>query len=141
MPSDLSLERLVRRPVIRYSDICLTASAWAILGVSIGLFAGRLIRSAFGTDTSDFVSVEHDVLAASFGFLAILAARLPYVVVFLIRLYQRYADAEVRLRCRQTPTCSEFAIFAVLKYGAVVGVWKTVARLRRCRPPGRIDFP
>ena len=63
------------------------------------------------------------------------------ISIFAIRLYQRYADAETRLRCRQTPSCSNYGILAIEKYGAIWGLWKTIQRLKRCRPPGRVDFP
>jgi hypothetical protein len=63
------------------------------------------------------------------------------ISIFAIKLYQRYADAETRLRCRQTPTCSNYGILAIKKYGAVLGIWKTIQRIRRCSPPGRVDYP
>jgi uncharacterized protein len=36
--------------------------------------------------------------------------------------------------CRFVPTCSEYAIEAVARHGAIRGTWLAVARLVRCHP-------
>ena len=36
--------------------------------------------------------------------------------------------------CRYTPTCSEYAMQAVEKYGAVKGGWLAAKRILRCHP-------
>jgi putative membrane protein insertion efficiency factor len=36
--------------------------------------------------------------------------------------------------CRYTPTCSEYAVQAVTRYGAVRGMWLAVCRILRCHP-------
>lgn len=61
--------------------------------------------------------------------------------IFCIRLYQRYAPASVRLRCKQIPSCSEYGILALFMYGPVIGTIKILKRLRRCDSTIRIDFP
>lgn len=38
--------------------------------------------------------------------------------------------------CRYTPTCSEYAIIALQKYGVLKGSWLTFKRLLRCAPWG-----
>lgn len=38
--------------------------------------------------------------------------------------------------CRYTPTCSEYALQAVKKYGPVKGGWLSVKRISRCHPWG-----
>ena len=64
-----------------------------------------------------------------------------FVLIWSIRLYQRYAKSETRLRCRFVPSCSEYAVLAISKYGAVIGGVKTILRLLRCRSSGGVDFP
>jgi uncharacterized protein len=39
-------------------------------------------------------------------------------------------------QCRFRPTCSQYAIDAVTKYGALRGGWKAAKRLARCHPFG-----
>lgn len=38
--------------------------------------------------------------------------------------------------CRFQPTCSQYAIDAIQKYGAIRGAWRTIKRLARCHPLG-----
>ncbi len=73
--------------------------------------------------------------------LLVLVLTLKYIMIWFIRVYQRYAKSETRLRCCYTPSCSEYAILALKKYGALIGGIKAVRRLMRCGPPGGIDYP
>jgi putative component of membrane protein insertase Oxa1/YidC/SpoIIIJ protein YidD len=50
-------------------------------------------------------------------------------VIAAVEVYQRYASDEIRRSCQMMPTCSEYCILAVRKYGAVVGLCKTMHRL------------
>ena len=61
--------------------------------------------------------------------------------IWFVRLYQRYAKSETRLRCCMTPSCSEYSILAFKKYGTIIGGIKTFRRLLRCHPPGGVDYP
>lgn len=73
--------------------------------------------------------------------LIVLLLTLKYIFIWFIRIYQRYAKSETRLRCCYTPSCSEYAILALKKYGLIIGSFKAVKRLLRCGPPGGIDYP
>ena len=52
------------------------------------------------------------------------------VLLFLIRLYQKYLSPGLPRRCRFSPTCSQYALEAITKYGAVNGSW--LEKLPRC---------
>jgi hypothetical protein len=58
-----------------------------------------------------------------------------------IRLYQRLLAPYFGHSCRFEPTCSQYAIDAVERYGVVRGMVKAVWRILRCNPlfPGGID--
>ena len=58
------------------------------------------------------------------------------VLLFLIRLYQKYLSPGLPRRCRFSPTCSQYALEALRKYGPVKGGWLTLKRLARCHPWG-----
>ena len=62
--------------------------------------------------------------------------------IWMIYLYQNKAPSKVRLRCVFEPSCSEYAILAIQKYGVIIGGFKIIGRLRRCRlPNGGPDYP
>lgn len=55
------------------------------------------------------------------------------VFIFLIKLYQKITFFK-RPSCRFYPTCSQYAVEAITRYGAVKGGWLTVKRIGRCHP-------
>lgn len=63
------------------------------------------------------------------------------VVLLLLRFYRYALSPLLGPRCRFYPTCSEYAVEAVTKYGALRGSWLAIKRLGRCHPwhPGGID--
>ena len=60
------------------------------------------------------------------------------VLIGLIRLYQMVVSpallALMGPSCRFTPSCSQYAVEALRKYGAVKGTWFAVHRVCRCQP-------
>ena len=65
---------------------------------------------------------------------------LKFSLIFLIRLYQRYARSETRLRCCFIPSCSEYGVIVLQKYGAVLGMIKILIRLKQCALPNEHDL-
>lgn len=53
-----------------------------------------------------------------------------------IRIYQRCISPLLPASCRFTPTCSEYAIQAIMKYGPAKGMGLAIWRLLRCNPWG-----
>lgn len=68
---------------------------------------------------------------------------LKKAVIGCIKLYQHYAPEDIRRRCLFKPTCSEYAILAIKKYGLIIGLIKAYIRLfKKCRGNiYRIDYP
>lgn len=58
-----------------------------------------------------------------------------------IKLYRRWISPLKKPSCRFYPTCSQYALDAIGKYGAFKGSWLTVKRLLKCHPfhPGGYD--
>lgn len=64
------------------------------------------------------------------------------VLIYLIRKYQKYAPTRIRQSCRFEPSCSNYMILALEKYGVFAGLSKGMKRLGRCKPPyGGVDNP
>lgn len=55
-------------------------------------------------------------------------------VLFLIRFYQKHISPMRPPCCRFIPTCSQYALEAVEKYGIGKGGWLALCRLCRCHP-------
>jgi putative membrane protein insertion efficiency factor len=67
---------------------------------------------------------------------------LPRRIVMLpIRGYQKFISPALPPSCRFSPSCSQYTLEAVSKYGALKGIWLGVRRLIRCHPfnPGGYD--
>ena len=47
----------------------------------------------------------------------------------------------VRQRCVFTPTCSDYMILSIKKFGVIRGVIKGIKRLKRCEGDYREDYP
>jgi putative component of membrane protein insertase Oxa1/YidC/SpoIIIJ protein YidD len=50
-------------------------------------------------------------------------------IIGLVRLYQRYAPERIRRKCIFKPTCSEYMILALEKYGLIKGLYKGMYRM------------
>jgi len=57
------------------------------------------------------------------------------ILIAMIRFYQKYLSGlKVHSHCIYTPTCSQYGIEAIEKYGALKGSWLTFKRILRCNP-------
>ena len=65
-----------------------------------------------------------------------LAAFPSWLLVAAVRGYQLGISPWIGPRCRFEPTCSQYYIEAVQKYGAIRGSWRGLCRICRCHPWG-----
>ena len=56
------------------------------------------------------------------------------LLIRLIRFYQRRISPGRPPCCRFMPTCSQYALEAIEKYGAARGGWLAIKRLSKCHP-------
>ncbi|MGE4548233.1 MAG: membrane protein insertion efficiency factor YidD [Intestinibacillus sp.] len=59
------------------------------------------------------------------------------VLLALVRFYRRSISPMMAPRCRYIPTCSQYALEAIEKYGAFKGGWLALRRILRCHPFSR----
>ena len=57
-------------------------------------------------------------------------------LIALIKVYQWVISPALGPKCRFTPTCSQYALEAVKKYGPFKGGWLALKRISRCHPWG-----
>lgn len=55
-------------------------------------------------------------------------------LIFLIKLYRKYISPLKPACCRFYPTCSQYAIEAIEKYGVLKGGFMAIKRILRCNP-------
>ncbi len=56
------------------------------------------------------------------------------IMLALIKFYQGAISPYLPRSCRYTPTCSQYAVEAIMKYGALKGGWMAFLRILRCNP-------
>ena len=62
-------------------------------------------------------------------------------LIALLRGYKRWISPMLGTRCRFVPTCSEYAMQAIGRFGTLRGSWLAIRRIGRCHPlhPGGHD--
>jgi len=65
---------------------------------------------------------------------------LKWLFVQGIRLYQAGISPLLPATCRYTPSCSEYAVTAIERFGALKGGWLAARRILRCHPFGGKGF-
>lgn len=66
---------------------------------------------------------------------------LKYIFIKIIRFYQIAISPLKPPTCRFYPTCSQYGLTAVKRFGAFRGGWLTIKRILKCHPfhPGGFD--
>lgn len=62
---------------------------------------------------------------------------LRWIALKLIRFYQVAISPWLPPSCIYEPSCSQYGLEAISKYGVLKGGWMTVKRLARCAPWGK----
>ena len=127
--------RTVTRPEIKTAKMLLVffGHLVSLALISLGLF---LLCDALG------IKYAYAIVLSVALMTAVVALNLKRLAVGSILLYQRFAPEKLRASCRFTPSCSEYTLLAIEKYGVIKGVGKGIKRIRRCHPPnGGVDLP
>ena len=61
---------------------------------------------------------------------------LNFIFIIPIKLYQILLSPLLGQSCRYHPTCSQYTIEAIEKYGPIKGIWLGTKRIARCHPWG-----
>lgn len=130
-PRSSHYRRVLKRPKINWLKIVLIC-ALVLLG-TVSVYAALV-----------YFQVTHGLaLAISICCLVLVCLLcLKRITICLIKIYQRYAPASIRNKCRFEPSCSEYFMLSLQKYGLIKGMRKGVNRLTRCNVDnGGFDEP
>ena len=106
------------------------------------LITMSLVTALSVTVNAIFHSSLISVLCGTFLLLLMIFIHLKHIVIWLVMAYQRFAPEHVRNRCRYEPSCSNYMILAIHKYGFWKGFAKGFKRWTHCKPPyGGHDEP
>ncbi len=61
-------------------------------------------------------------------------------IIALVWVYRLTLGPFLGGHCRHQPTCSQYMIEAVRKYGPLRGGWKGIKRVLRCHPWGTMGY-
>jgi putative membrane protein insertion efficiency factor len=104
-----------------------------------GGLGARGASDVAGSDGSDVAGSDRGGAVASMvglgRWLGRTVVRTPsQALVGLLWVYQRFVSPLTPPSCRYYPSCSQYAVIAIRRHGAVFGGWLTVRRLARCHP-------
>lgn len=144
------VERDIIRPDTSYKRALLYVLSFILIVAILSVLVYSTLKLC-GVFNTQFVLniIEHTgkvwfrIIYYSVFFIISLFIVLKRALIGLVRLYQRYASEKVRRKCLFKPTCSEYMILALQKYGLVIGLIKSLHRMFiKCRDTYyRIDYP
>ena len=112
---------VINRPDINFVHAVLNVIIPLVIAIGIGFIDMRIALIAIGL---------------------YIIIRTRAILIWFVMIYQRYAPDHVRQACVFNPSCSNYMILCIKKYGAVRGCIKGIKRLSRChRPNGGDDYP
>ena len=130
-PRSNAYKRVLSRPRIKWGRIAAFLLIPAAVLVGLGMLLSHLGAPAW--------VVAIVISVAVIVYITVMAKR---AIICAVRIYQRYAPDAVRNRCRFEPSCSEYMILAIEKYGLIDGMRRGIDRLRRCNVnDGGFDMP
>lgn len=119
------MDRPLNRPEITLFKFLICMLTTVLIALTCNFFLSVLI--------SKFTSFSQIAIYVAMGIIEVIISSKKFCIS-VIHLYQHYAPEEVRRRCLLKPTCSEYSILVIKKYGVLIGLFKTWIRLvKRCK--------
>ena len=130
-PRSYGYKRVLVRPNVNWIKIALNCTVPVLLA-----YGSKTLLCRFGMDGILSWAVMLLLLLLYFCLNA------KRSIICLIRIYQRYTPDSVRNKCRFEPSCSQYMILSLQKYGLRKGLLKGIRRLKRCNiNDGGYDLP
>jgi len=131
VPGEPGYQRVLKRPEINWIQIVLQCAIPPLMAMGLYLL---LWQFRFPAPWQALIPVG---LLLLWG-----GIRIKHCAICLVKIYQHFAPDAIRNKCRFEPSCSEYMILSLEKYGFVKGIGKGIGRLRRCNiDHGGYDAP
>ena len=133
LEQDSSENKKIKRPNINSKKIILKIVLILFIEISIIVLTIVLYNKL-----NKFIVILVGIIVL----IAFISVTIKETVINLILLYQKFASEKLRNSCLFEPSCSEYMILAIEKYGFIKGFLKGIKRIFRCHyPNGGIDYP
>ena len=130
-PRSNNYKRKLNRPRINWLSVILSIFLPPVL---LFLISWLLIKGG--------ISALICIIASLLILLIYTAIRIKSAIICAVHIYQRFAPDSLRNKCRFEPSCSEYMILALEKYGLFKGLSKGIDRMKRCNVnDGGFDYP
>lgn len=130
-PRSLSYVRKNERPIINWWLIVLNIIIPIMIAGSI-IYIAQLLG----------IMIGYSILLGLILLLAYFLLKLKSILICMVKIYQSLAPDHIRNKCRFEPSCSNYMILAIEKYGLIKGVKKGINRIKRCNVNnGGYDWP
>lgn len=116
------MERPLYRPKITYLKASFLLLGIMIISTVLSIVLYKIICR------DGFILPKKIFYISFFSLELIFLAR--FIAITTVKLYQHYAPENIRRRCLLKPTCSEYAIIVLKKYGVIIGLIKIWRRLK-----------
>lgn len=147
LEQDIAAAYCLFRPLNRPKTNWITAVLYVVLLIFISVVISTILCLVL--KTVGILSIDElkntktliTIYILVFGVIVLLTLRVS--LIGLVHLYQHYAPEWMRRRCMCMPTCSEYMILAIRKYGPFIGTYKGIKRLtKKCNGIiFKIDYP
>ena len=132
---DFPVKQTLKRPNISTTKILIKFVLWLVIMGVVWIFCVHINEVS---QISGYILYPIAIAVC----LLIIVLKTKSLVQNAILLYQKYAPEKMRCSCLFTPSCSEYMLLAIEKYGVIRGVYKGIRRLGRCHyPNGGEDYP
>ena len=61
-------------------------------------------------------------------------------LIWLIKFYRKNISPKIPPSCKFTPTCSQYGLEAIERFGSIKGSYLTIRRILRCNPFGKSGY-
>lgn len=129
--------RMLVRPDLHLKRVLIKVFAVLVVAVVCAYLLGEHLKRV---GVRNYLS--YAALTGAGIVLIFVVAFLKDIFIWLVKVYQKFAPEAVRRKCVFTPSCSEYMILSLEKYGAIRGLIKGIKRLKRCHLPNHgEDYP